>query len=83
MRISVARLKTNAGGKWMQRYAALPVWIWSNQWGAYWRSNSAGYTYERSCAGIYSLAEAFDACAHGSPEKRLFVEIAMKGGSND
>ena len=47
------------------------VYIWSRQWGAYWRQNGKGYTYETSEAGVYNIQEAYQAINHCGPEKGI------------
>jgi len=42
-----------------------PYLIWSNEHGAWWRPNSAGYTSEIERAGRYTRAQAIDQCAYG------------------
>lgn len=47
------------------------VVIYSGQWGAYWRSNSAGYTFNKENAGIYTAKEAWSNVSHCGPEKLI------------
>jgi hypothetical protein len=38
--------------------------IWSNEHGAWWRANSAGYTVHMAAAGAYTRDQALSICAH-------------------
>jgi len=51
------------------------VHIWTDEWMAWWRPNCAGYTDEKSLAGIYSGKQAIDVSHHAGPEKQIFYEV--------
>lgn len=59
-------LKNNAGAK---------VHIWSDEHGAYWRSNRCGYTTEKEQAGVYTIEDAWNAVSHVGIEKRISFQI--------
>jgi hypothetical protein len=50
------------------------VHIWSGEWMLYWRSNGAGYTDQRSEAGVYTLEDALLRTFHCSREKKIAFE---------
>jgi hypothetical protein len=52
-----------------------PVRIWSDQWGAYWRAEAAGYTSEIDQAGLYEPADAFAHTRELGPEKRIEFHV--------
>jgi len=47
------------------------VYIWSNQWKAYWRPRGAGYTDNESSAGIFKFKDALNRSGHCGPEKQI------------
>lgn len=47
------------------------VYIWSGQWGTYWRENAAGYTSRIYEAGIYEAEEAWKYTSHCGLEKAI------------
>ena len=51
------------------------VHIWSGQWGAFWRSNARGYTYNKQDAGIYDIKEAWKKVSHCGLEKQISFQI--------
>jgi hypothetical protein len=63
------------------------VWlVWSHEYSAWWRPNSAGYTTDVLQAGRYTLEEATDCCESRSyekgkppPEEMVHVDSALKG----
>jgi hypothetical protein len=61
--------------QFIQKHGDKPVRIYSDQWGAYWRSGRAGYTYQRDEAGTYTFAEAFDATCHCGHEKHIYYQF--------
>jgi len=75
MRLTLERLKTKVGKIFRNKYKDAKVYIWSGQWGSYWRPNRAGYTYNKSDAGIYTLDDAYDASGHCGPEKHIEYEF--------
>ncbi len=82
-RIRLERLRTPVGRQFMNKHKNLKVRIWSDQWGAYWRSGRCGYTYKIAEAGIYTLEEAYDASGHCGLEKHIEFEIYKDGDSVD
>jgi hypothetical protein len=61
--------------RFIQKHGHKPVRIYSDQWGAFWRSGRAGYTSQRNEAGIYTFAEAFDATCHCGSEKHIYYQF--------
>ena len=51
--------------------ATVKVYIYSSEWGCYWRHNGCGYTASLSDAGIYDMADAYNRTSHCGPEKRI------------
>ncbi|MGV6816177.1 MAG: hypothetical protein ACWA44_02775 [Thiotrichales bacterium] len=51
--------------------AGKSVYIYSGQWGAYWRPNSCGYTTDTSQAGVYEISEAWQNVSHCGLEKKI------------
>lgn len=58
-----------------QRLCMRTVRIWSGEHGAYWRSDSRGYTLDRFDAGYYVFHDAFNRTRHCGPEKRIAFEL--------
>lgn len=55
--------------------------IWSNEYGAWWRANHAGYTIDLALAGRYSREEAISQCAtgrNGYTATRVPAEIPLR-----
>lgn len=75
MRLKLERLKSKAGLTWLNSSDRLgrPVRIISS--GMYWRKNRAGYTECKCNAGVYSMADAWNAARHCGPEKRVHFEF--------
>lgn len=63
-----------------ESWAGRTVRIWSGEWKAFWRSNSAGYTYETDSAGLYSFEDAWKATSHCGPEKKIKFELVSAQG---
>ncbi len=59
----------------LNKHGNKPVRIWSNQWGAYWRTARAGYSFLREEAGTYTFSDAFDATSHCGPEKQIYYDF--------
>lgn len=75
-RINALRRKKSARlDKFLEKHAKRQVLIFSDQWGAYWRSGRAGYTYKKEDAGIYTFEDAFDATCHCGPEKFIYYKF--------
>ena len=51
------------------------VYIWSGQWGAYWRPNRCGYTNKISDVGVYDIDEAWNAVSHCGLEKKISLQL--------
>jgi len=54
------------------------VYIYSGQWGLYWRGQGSGYTSAMSEAGIYGFADAIDRTHHCGEEKHIRYEFVNK-----
>lgn len=54
------------------------VYIYSGQWGAYWRDNACGYTQRKEEAGIYDIKEAWKNVSHCGIEKAISFELLPK-----
>lgn len=76
MRIKLERLKTKSGEKWISSKLDKKVYIYSAEWGCYWRPDRNGYTYNKSDAGVYTFSDAWNASSHCGPEKRIQYEYA-------
>jgi hypothetical protein len=72
---SIRRKSPGKIAEYLKKHGEKPVRIWSNQWGAYWRSGRAGYAYQRDEAGTYTLADAFDATSHCGQEKGIYYDF--------
>ena len=47
------------------------VRIWSGEWSMWWRPDAKGYTANIDEAGIYEAKDAWKACGHCGPEKKI------------
>jgi hypothetical protein len=47
------------------------VYIYSGEWGCYWRANGNGYTDNTNEAGVYLLSNALERSSHASEEKNI------------
>lgn len=74
----------------LQRWPALMrhwdncmVRIYSEEHGAYWRPEGAGYTCDGLEAGVYVFEDAFKCTRHCGPEKRIVYRLAdaQQGGT--
>ena len=72
---SIRRKSPRRIEEYLKKHGEKIVRIWSRQWGAYWRSNRAGYTMQRDEAGVYTLSDAFDATSHCGPEKQIYYDF--------
>lgn len=72
MRISLNEIKLNPDLK--KGMHGKPVFIWSNEHKMWWKPNAAGYTDDRSMAGVYKFEEALSASFHAGPEKEIWYE---------
>lgn len=54
------------------------VYIYSGQWGAYWRPNACGYTTHKEVAGVYDIEDAYRHVAHCGIEKKISFELLNK-----
>jgi len=77
MRITLERLKTKAGEKWLSKRLSRLVRIIGDGW--YWRENRAGYTDCKSSAGVYELGDAWNASSHCGKEKHIVYEFCDAG----
>lgn len=55
----------------IEKHGDSPVYIYSRQWGEYWRPGRCGYTYNKQEAGVYTFREAYQASGHCGPEKGI------------
>ncbi len=58
------------------------VYIYSGQWGAYWRTNNRGYTDQRDEAGIYDIEKAWDLISCNGPEKLTELRLVAQVDRN-
>ena len=72
---SIRRKSPGKIAEYLKKHGEKAVRIWSNQWGVYWRSGRAGYTHQRDEAGIYTLADAFNATSHCGQEKGIYYDF--------
>ena len=52
------------------------VRIYSKEWGAWWRSNGAGYTSDINQSGIYEVDDAWKYVSHCGAEKKIELHAA-------
>lgn len=76
--ISLERLKTKTGMAWMQKNKDKKVMIHSGECGLYWRPNRSGYTYLENEAGVYTLADAYDASGHCGRGKCISYKLCSR-----
>jgi hypothetical protein len=76
-RVTLNGIKRTHGGpsaKWLARN----VYIWSAEHGAYWRVGGAGYTENKSEAGIWTMQDAYLTTMHCGREKRIeYIAAAL------
>ena len=77
MRITLERLRTKAGTKWLEQRLTRTVRIIGNGW--YWRKNRAGYTDCKQAAGVYEMGDAWNASSHCGKEKGIVYEFCSEG----
>lgn len=59
--------------KLVQEKPEMLVHIWSDEHGAYWRSNRMGYTYDKLEAGVYTMKDAWESVHHVDYSKRIEI----------
>lgn len=74
-RITLERLKTIAGQKFLKKRENMSVRIYSGEHGAYWGANKCGYMIHPSEAGVYTLMDAYNASSHCDERKQISYEI--------
>jgi hypothetical protein len=53
------------------------VRIWSNEHGAYWRRDGAGYSSDGLEAGVFDFSDAFKRTRHCGPEKGITFRLIL------
>lgn len=48
-------------------------WIWSSQWGKWWRDDGKGYSESINDAGIYAKDDVWIRVSHVGPEKGIVI----------
>jgi hypothetical protein len=71
MRLTLKAIQQGRAPKAFERFKGRKVLIWSAQWLAWWRPESAGYTSAINDAGIYDFDDAYKRTLHCGPEKRI------------
>lgn len=69
--VSLEYLKLYPDSARAKKWAGVPVKIYSNEHGYYWRGSGQGYTSWPAESDTRTLAEAFDTTKHCGPEKRI------------
>lgn len=72
---SLRNISPKAVKLFFDKHGHKKVYIYSGQWGAYWRSGKAGYSYKKTDAGIYSFLDAFNATSHCDSNKQIYYEF--------
>jgi hypothetical protein len=71
--VSLEMLKVNP--KLKSQLEGKQVYIYSGEWGMYWRPGSAGYTSDSKKAGVYDFQEAFADSRHNGSEKAIYYRV--------
>lgn len=71
--ISLRHIKRVGLVDWHSRewWARQNVRIWSQEHGAWWRSEAAGYTFDEGQAWVIDFPSAYDATKNCGPEKKI------------
>jgi len=74
-RRKLTSIQRKGGDRTLAKLKGANVYIWSGQWGMYWRPNAAGYTPNKTEAGVYTISDAYEATSHCGWEKRIAYEV--------
>ncbi len=76
--ISLNHINNSSDGQiitFINKFGSKICQIYSDQWGAYWRPNGKGYTYEKGEAWKLTFKEAYEATSHCGPEKYIVYKF--------
>ena len=71
----IRRTGQGLGSAKCRAFAGREVVIWSDQHGAWWRKDAAGYTDDISQAGVYQFEDAYARTSHCGPEKEISYQL--------
>jgi hypothetical protein len=69
------KLNSERVTEFLLRHGERIVLIWSAEHRAWWGPGRCGYTTDPREAGVYTLANAYDATSHCGPEKQIHYEF--------
>jgi len=76
--ILLSSCKRRGGERSRAKLVGRKVLIWSGEHYAWWRPGRAGYTTEKSAAGVYDFEDAWQSTKHCGPEKRIDFMVCKR-----